>query len=148
MTKRKIEYIVVHCTAGNMNAQVHDVMKVFRERGWSRPGYHYLITADGQQHTLTPEWKLANGAKGYNAVSVHVAYTGGVNQSDMRTPEDTRTPVQKKALLDLLHLLKRIHPQARVLGHRDLPNVHKACPSFDVRKEYGMELCEPKTPEG
>ena len=25
-------------------------------------------------------------------------------------------------------------PDAEILGHRDLPNVHKDCPSFDVKR--------------
>ena len=144
---RTIKFIVVHCTAGNMNATKEDVLNVFyKDRGWKRPGYHYLITADGVQHSLVPERQLANGAQGYNANSIHIAYTGGVNQKDMRTPQDTRTPAQKRTLVNLLHLLKRLYPQARVLGHRDLPKVHKACPSFDVTKEYGREFCKAPLP--
>ena len=26
------------------------------------------------------------------------------------------------------------YPKAQVLGHRDFPNVKKACPSFDVKQ--------------
>ena len=148
---RTIKFIVVHCTAGNMLAQPHDIMKVFRERGWKNPGYHYLITHDGVVHTLCPIWKIANGVKGYNAVSIHVAYAGGVNQKDMKTPEDTRTLLQKEELKRLLSNLKATYPEARVLGHRDFPGVSKACPSFDVVKEYGEEFCKaqqspPKSP--
>jgi N-acetylmuramoyl-L-alanine amidase len=29
-----------------------------------------------------------------------------------------------------------IHPQAHILGHRDLPNVSKSCPCFDAQEEY------------
>jgi N-acetyl-anhydromuramyl-L-alanine amidase AmpD len=51
---------------------------------------------------------------------------------------DTRTAAQKKALLTLLKKLKTEHPQARILGHRDLPNVAKACPCFDAMTEYSQ----------
>jgi len=27
-----------------------------------------------------------------------------------------------------------MYPKAKILGHRDLPGVRKACPCFDVRK--------------
>ena len=36
----------------------------------------------------------------------------------------------------LLRRLKTEHPQARIVGHRDLPGVHKACPCFDATAEY------------
>ncbi len=35
-------------------------------------------------------------------------------------------------------LLKRF-PKARILGHRDLPEVRKACPSYDVRADLNAE---------
>lgn len=51
-------------------------------------------------------------------------------------PKDTRTPEQKKSLLKLLKELKKLYPNAEILGHRDFPNVKKACPSFDAKEEY------------
>ena len=66
--------------------------------------------------------------------SLGVCYEGGLDKQG--TPDDTRTPLQKRALLRLLRRLKKAHPDARILGHRDLPNVHKACPCFDAIKEY------------
>ena len=48
---------------------------------------------------------------------------------------DTRTKAQKEALLRLLKKLKAEHPQAAIVGHRDLPGVKKACPCFDC-SEY------------
>ncbi|WP_367614995.1 hypothetical protein [Segatella copri] len=34
---------------------------------------------------------------------------------------------------ELLHSLCVDYPDAEILGHRDLPNVRKDCPCFDVR---------------
>ena len=48
---------------------------------------------------------------------------------------DTRTPAQKAALVALLRSLKADYPDAKILGHRELPNVHKDCPCFSC-KEY------------
>ncbi len=56
-------------------------------------------------------------------------YEGGLDEKGK--PADTRTPAQKAALLKLLRRLKREHPDAEILGHRDLPDVHKDCPCFD-----------------
>ena len=52
------------------------------------------------------------------------------------TAADTRMPRQKRALLRLLRRLKKEHPDAQILGHRDLPDVHKDCPCFDAIPEY------------
>ncbi len=72
-------------------------------------------------------------AVGYNQHSLGVCYEGGLDEHGNAT--DTRTPRQKRALLRLLRRLKKAHPDARILGHRDLPNVHKDCPCFDC-SEY------------
>jgi N-acetylmuramoyl-L-alanine amidase len=77
--------------------------------------------------------KPTNGVAGYNANSIHISYIGGVNG---KKAVDNRTPEQKATMLDLLTELKRLFPNAKILGHRDLPNVKKACPSFDAIAEY------------
>ena len=43
---------------------------------------------------------------------------------------DTRTPEQKKAMLELLTELKKKYPNAVIVGHNTFSN--KACPCFDV----------------
>ncbi|MDY5680570.1 hypothetical protein ACQRAV_05265 [Segatella copri] len=35
---------------------------------------------------------------------------------------------------ELLKSLCTDYPEAEILGHRDLPGVHKECPSFNVKK--------------
>lgn len=137
MARRKINYIAVHCTAGAQQAGVVDVVRVFTARGWSRPGYHYLITADGRVHQLLEEGLISNGVKGYNAETINVAYTGGIDLSRKGWPPvDNRTEAQKEALLGLLRELKERYPMATIQGHRDFPGVAKACPCFDARSEY------------
>ena len=69
-------------------------------------------------------------AKGYNAHSIGICYEGGLNARDQ--PEDTRTPEQKETLHRLLERLKEDYPDAKVVGHRDLPGVQKDCPCFEV----------------
>ena len=51
-------------------------------------------------------------------------------------PEDTRTPEQKETLHRLIQRLKEDYPEARVVGHRDLPGVKKDCPCYDVCMVY------------
>lgn len=75
--------------------------------------------------------EVTNGARGHNAFSRHIVYVGGV-AADGRTPEDTRTPAQHKALEAYVRDFHRRFPAVRIIGHRDI--AAKACPSFDVAK--------------
>ncbi len=132
---RKIDYIAVHCTAGNQQATVPDLLNEFHRKGWKNPGYHYVITADGVIHQLLDDAGVSNGVKGHNYNTVNVAYTGGINLAT-RQPLDNRTPPQRMALTTILRQLHRRYPKAVILGHRDFPGVAKACPSFDAKAEY------------
>ncbi len=139
---RKIKYIAVHCTAGSQKSTVNDLLAEFKRKGWKAPGYHYVITADGKIHQLLDTEKVSNGVKGYNSVTVNIAYTGGMDGVDNRTDE------QKKYLIILLKLLRKRYPDAVIQGHRDFsPDLNgngkieknewiKMCPSFDAKTEY------------
>lgn len=132
---RHIKYIVVHCSATVQNATVDSIKKYWREQlGWKAPGYHYIIKADGEIVELLPEEKVSNGVAGYNSNAINVCYIGGIAENG--TPVDNRTLQQKVALQFLLEAIKERYPKAIIQGHRDFPNVQKACPSFDARKEY------------
>lgn len=143
---RKIERIIVHCTAGSQRQTVGELVREFRRRGWHNPGYHYVVTADGVVHTLLEEAGIGNGVKGYNATAIHVAYTGGIDAGGH--PVDNRTEAQRRALSGLLADLHRRYPDAVITGHRDLsPDTNgngvvdpwervKECPCFDASKEY------------
>ena len=97
-------------------------------------GYHYYVTRDGQLYQTRHENLKGAHAKGYNEHSIGVCYEGGLNPQGM--PADTRTDKQKHTLLALLCSLKLDYPDAVIIGHRDLPDVKKACPCFDARAEY------------
>lgn len=76
-------------------------------------------------------WEVTNGVKGYNSVSRHVVYVGGVAR-DGKTPEDTRTSWQKRAMERYVKDFHRRFPGVRIVGHNEL--AAKACPSFDVQE--------------
>lgn len=132
---RTINYIVVHCTAGRTTQTLADLRREFRQKGWQAPGYHYVVTRDGHVEKFLGEDKVANGVKGHNHDSIHIAYIGGINDRTLQ-PEDNRTPQQKRALEDQLRLLHLIYPKAVIQGHRDFAGVKKACPCFDAKREY------------
>lgn len=132
---RTINYIVVHCTATQPNARIEDIKRYWRENlKWKSPGYHYMIKADGEIVNTLPIDQVSNGVAGWNSQIINISYIGGVDKNNH--PKDTRTPEQKASILKLLKELKSKFPKAKIQGHRDFPNVHKACPSFDAKKEY------------
>lgn len=131
---RRIDYIVLHTTAGPQNQKTQDIIRYWRNNlGWSRVGYHHLVNADGTVETLAPIESVTNGVKGHNANSIHIAYKGGVVRGK---PTDNRTQAQKNAMEALVREYKQRFPNAKILGHRDFPNVAKACPCFDPITEY------------
>lgn len=97
-------------------------------------GYHVIIEANGNIVRLAPDTAVCNGVGGHNANSLHVSYIGGIDARGV--PKDTRTEAQKASLLKVLTEWKQKYPRAVIQGHKDFPNVRKACPSFDAKKEY------------
>lgn len=109
-------------------------------RGWKQVGYTDLIHLDGTVERLVKNnedaevdpWEVTNGAAGYNSVSRHIVYAGGLAK-DGKTVKDTRTAAQLKAMTEYVRNFHERFPQIKIVGHRDLPGVKKACPSFDVK---------------
>ena len=98
------------------------------------PGYHFIILADGKVVNLLPITEVSNGVRGFNSVTVNVAYLGGITSKNV--PIDNRTPAQKASMLFVIKVLKKQFPKAIIQGHHDFPGVKKACPSFNAKKEY------------
>lgn len=133
---REIKYIVVHCTAGSQLQTVEGLMDYFRrERKWKNPGYHYVVTAEGKVVQLLDVEKVSNGVKGYNSVSINVAWMGGIDKYGRSV--DNRTDDQKLSLKGLVKMLMERFPGAMLMGHRDFPGVAKDCPCFEVRELMG-----------
>lgn len=128
---RNIKYLVCHCTATPHNTTIDSIKRYWKTAlKWKAVGYHKIIKPDGTIVDLAPEESITNGVAGYNSVCLHLCYIGGKDVDD-------RTIGQRKAIAGvLLHWLKK-YPNAKIIGHRDFPNVKKACPRFDAEKEYG-----------
>lgn len=130
---RKIDYIVLHCTATPINTSVQSILNYWKNNlKWRNPGYHYLIEQSGMVHELLPIDKVSNGVAGYNSNSIHISYIGGVDKNGKGI--DNRSSKQILEQIRLIIQLKEQFPNARIQGHRDFPNVAKACPSFDTRE--------------
>ena len=132
---RRIDLIVVHCSATRENRPfpVTSLIACHQAR-FGFTGYHYYITRDGQTYQTRNENLIGAHARHFNAHSIGVCYEGGLLSNGH--PADTRTEAQKHALWALLKSLKHDYPDARILGHCELPHVAKACPCFMASREY------------
>lgn len=116
-----------------MDIGAREIREWHLKRGFSDIGYHNVIRRDG---TLEHGRDLAISgahAKGYNENSIGVCLIGGVDMNG--DPQANYTDEQYKTLRGYLDTMSEIF-DAEVIGHRDLPNVSKACPSFDVQQWY------------
>lgn len=142
----QLQRLVLHCTATPEGREVtsNDIRAWHTNpvskggRGWKQVGYTDMIHLDGRVERLVQNnedanvdsWEITNGAQGYNSTSRHVVYAGGVAK-DGKTPKDTRTPAQLKAMESYVKDFHRRFPGVRIVGHNEL--AAKACPSFDVQ---------------
>ncbi|WP_233862687.1 N-acetylmuramoyl-L-alanine amidase [Tenacibaculum piscium] len=132
---RKIENIVIHCTATRPDAKISSIQNYWRNSlGWRYPGYHYLISSNGFCLQLLNENQVSNGVKGHNQTAINIGYVGGLVRNGINA--DTRTKEQKRTLLNLIKKLRYRYPHANILGHRDFKGVAKSCPNFNAKEEY------------
>ena len=155
-SKRRIDEIIVHCTATpeGQDCTIAQIRASHKARGFSDIGYHYVIFRDGTVHDGRDINVSGAHCSGHNAHSIGVSYVGGLENKpgvkyEKLKAKDTRTDEQKAALKALLKNLRVLYPKAKIIGHRDTsPDLNgdgliepnewiKACPSFDVKKEYG-----------
>ena len=147
-TTRKITHLFVHCTAGSQSETPDGLLNFFYKiKKWSRPGYHYVVSADGTITNIWPESKYSNGVKNMNSHSINIAWIGGVDKAHPNGI-DNRTDAQKRSLRILLKELRKKYPKAVIMGHRDTsPDLNhngiidpweriKSCPCFDAMIEY------------
>ena len=143
MKVRRVDQIIIHCSASRPGSghDIEDIDAWHRAKGWNGCGYHLVIPENGmiqQGRQLDadplPGWQPQQGAHaaGHNSNTVSVCVIGGVDHNGNPT-DDYFTSQQWIALGIAVEFLTRAFPGAEVLGHRDLPGVAKACPSFDAR---------------
>ncbi len=132
---RTINKFIIHCSATpeGRDYTVEQIRKWHLARRFKDIGYHYVIYRDGSIHTGRPVAQTGAHCIGQNANSIGICYIGGLAK-DCKTPKDTRTEAQRKAIVQLLKDLHKRFPLATVHGHREF--VSKACPCFDTHTEY------------
>ena len=130
---RKIDLLVLHCsdTKPSQNYTLERLLKDHKARGFGTwPGYHVYVRRDGTMYYCRPVSQIGCHVSGFNANSIGVCYEGGHRED--ATPghryEDNRTAEQMVVLHEVLTLLHECYPEARIVGHCELPGVAKACP--------------------
>jgi hypothetical protein len=153
----KLKYLVIHCTdtPEHMNVTPEMIKSWHTDkkpigRGWSRVGYSDLIMLDGTIKNLRPydeddkveDFEVTNGARGYNGVSRHIAYSGG-RDANSQKPKNTLNEAQLESLAEYVKEFIQNHPDAKVIGHNQI-NDYKKCPSFSVAFVFVITLGFPK----
>ena len=149
-------YVIVHCTDSPWGT-VESVRRYHvEERGWADIGYHYLITnpypdlahigkpdvmLDGQlwhgrdlDRDGDVEEEVGAHVHGWNRISLGVSLVGARLRDGLgRVLGATFTSAQIHEALRLCRELCYRHeiPFANVLGHYEIPGVHKTCPDLD-----------------
>jgi N-acetyl-anhydromuramyl-L-alanine amidase AmpD len=127
---RKIDTVIVHCSATppSMDIGVAEIRQWHLDRGWRDIGYHYVIRRSGATEEGRPLEVPGAHAKGFNNESIGICLVGGGDEKfDFTWP-------QMITLVQLVTHLDEVFPIEKILGHRDLTNVNKACPCFDVQE--------------
>jgi len=149
-----LKFLIIHCTATPEGREV--TSSLIRQwhtapppagRGWKQVGYSKMIHVTGIIETLVPSnndqvvdpWEITNGVAGYNSISEHIVYVGGMDK-DNKAPKDTLNLNQQTALkTELLDQIAK-HPKILIGGHNQFDR--KACPSFDVPtllRKFGIQ---------
>ena len=134
-----VRFLVVHCSGNRCNQPltVDGLINTGRER-FGQPSYHYYVRRNGNVIPILPESVRGVHAVGYNHCSIAVCYEGGLNEQGVAA--DTRTELQTHALYELLKQLHQDYPNARIVGHCELPGTTKPCPCYFPSKEYSQSF--------
>ena len=122
-----VRFIVIHCSATRCDRDytVEQLMRDHKARGFRTIGYHFYIRRDGTVTRHRGLLEVGAHCRPYNRCSIGICYEGGLNEQGR--PADTRTAEQKMQLMELLLKLRKLFPQAKIVGHRELPGVRKEC---------------------
>ncbi len=119
-----IRYLVVHCSdsPNGRDDSAEDIHRWHLDRGWSGIGYHAVVRLDGTVELGRPPYWQGAHVRKHNHHSLGVCLIG----------TNEFTTEQFRSLESLLLAWQSVHPDALIVGHRDLDDRGKTCPNFDV----------------
>lgn len=147
-----VKWIVVHYSATPVESDFSsaDIDEMHKRRGFREIGYHKYIRKSGRVEKgrdLSQPGRFEQGAhsKGENSASIGICYEGGVTADNPNKGFDTRTPEQVESMIRVINDLLERYPNAKVVGHKDMPGAATQCPGFDVSKWWSAaNRAEPK----
>ena len=141
--------VTIHCSASRPSQDwgAREIDRMHRGQNFACIGYHFVIRRDGSIEIGRPlEWEgshCRDGAR--NRTHIGICLVGGVSEKPQKhipgnkwngsDAECNFLPVQLGSLRRLLDHLKDTTFGGKdfpIEGHRDVPGVSKACPSFQV----------------
>jgi N-acetyl-anhydromuramyl-L-alanine amidase AmpD len=127
-----IQFLTIHCAATPEGRDVQpETVEQWDIAKFGQKSYHWIIPLNGDEHRSLSDLIKGAHVGGHNTGNIGICYIGGCT-ADMAAPKDTRTDAQKASLERLVRDYRQQYPNIVIRGHRDWPNVQKACPSFDV----------------
>jgi len=119
---RKIEKIIIHCSASGKKTTVEDIRRWHvQERGWTDIGYHFIITQDGIIHNGRPAYKVGAHCVGENSGSIGICLVGNHEFSE----------AQFGSLRILVGILDNMFGYLTKHAHNEFNN-NKTCPNFNI----------------
>lgn len=150
---RAVKFFTSHCTSGPQNQSTQEIFNYWKSHnGWTKVGYHFMISADGTIEQCLEISEVSNGVAGFNKNAIHFCYKGGISKGKA---VDNRTDAQKVSQLLIINRLKELFPNGVALGHRDFSrDVNgngivdrwewiKECPAFDLRDWLSQQGLDP-----
>lgn len=127
-----IKFLTIHCAATPEGRDVKpETIEQWDIAKFGQKSYHWIVSLDGSMHRSLADDRKGAHVGGHNTGNIGICYVGGMD-AKMKAPKDTRTDAQKAALLTLVRTYMGRYPGIVIRGHRDWPEVRKACPSFSV----------------
>jgi len=108
-----ITHLVIHHSASHPDTTPDEIAEWHKKRGFSKIGYHKIITPEGKIHDGRSEDEVPASVKEHNKGTLAVCLTGNFER-------DTPTELQLLFLEVQIQEWKTKHPSAKVVGHRDL----------------------------
>ena len=125
--------------APNIVDRVYEVLTTLREeRGMTlliveqsseralKAADRLYVIRNGEIQMGRPDYWVGAHVYGFNEISLGVCLIG----------RDIFTENQFNSLKIVLRMWKKNYPNAKIIGHCDLPNTEKTCPNFEVSKWY------------
>ena len=107
MKKRNIRLIVIHCTATSEQTAISSIQTYWKKvLHWRKPGYHYVVKANGEWVQLAMDHEVTNGGErtqcechtcGLRGWNPHLEkrQDGGLRHADGGSTKNAETPCGK-----------------------------------------------------